>query len=140
MGRAGRLSFASVELRRQVIRLVAMRLLLNLGAMSSYFIGVLGTLTFSMDASVGDNVVAVGLLNLCMVLGSLRGGAILDRVGPRRHIRLVAVFLLAASIGYYLIGVNIWGVFVGAAAFGLAWGMTDVVPPMLTTSNASTLR
>ena len=143
MGRAGRLSFASVELRRQVIRLVAMRLLLNLGAMSSYFIGVLGTLTFSMDASVGDNVVAVGLLNLCMVLGSLRGGAILDRVGPRRHIRLVAVFLLAASIGYYLIGVNIWGVFVGAAAFGLAWGMTDVVPrsyPAYLTSDVDDLK
>lgn len=128
MGRAGWLPGSSRELRREVARLVAMRSLLYLGAMASYFIGVLGTLTFAMGTGVGDNVVAVGLLNLCMVIGSLRSGSLLDRLGPGRHIRVVVTFLMLASIAYYAMGTSIWGVFVGAAAFGLAWGTTDVVP------------
>ena len=38
----------------------------------------MGTLTFSMGAGVGDNAIAVGLLNLCIVIGQIRGGALLD--------------------------------------------------------------
>lgn len=64
-----RRGFSTQELTRQVRRLVAARLFLYLGAMSSYFIGVMGTLTFAMGAGVGDNAIAVALLNMCMVAG-----------------------------------------------------------------------
>lgn len=79
-----RRGFSTPELTRQVRRLVAARLFLYLGAMSSYFIGVMGTLTFAMGAGVGDNAIAVALLNMCMVAGQVKGGGLLDRVGPQR--------------------------------------------------------
>lgn len=95
-----RRGFSTSELTRQVRRLVAARLFLYLGAMSSYFIGVMGTLTFAMGAGVGDNAIAVALLNMCMVAGQVKGGGLLDRVGPQRYFR-VAV----ACVGQFTLGV-----------------------------------
>lgn len=77
-----RRGFSTPELTRQVRRLVAARLFLYLGAMSSYFIGVMGTLTFAMGAGVGDNVIAVALLNMCMVAGQFTLGVAFAAFGP----------------------------------------------------------
>lgn len=131
-------SYSSPQLSRQVARLIVARLLLYLGAMSSYFIGVMGTLTFAMGADVTDNAVAVGLLNLFLVFGGMWGGSLLDRIGPRIYLRLCSGFLVFSGLLYQVVGTSVVGVFLGAAVFGLAWGMADVVPrsfpPYLTDS------
>ena len=88
--------------------------------MSSSFIGVMGTLTFAMGAGVGDNAIAVALLNMCMVAGQVKGGSLLDRVGPQRYFRVAAAGLIASGLLYQVLGTSIVGVYVGAAVFGLA--------------------
>lgn len=88
------------ELTQQVRRFIWARLLLYLGAMSSYFIGVMGTLTFAMGAGVGDNAIAVGLLNLCIVFGQIRGGGLLDRMGPHFYLRIAVAGLVASGLLY----------------------------------------
>lgn len=123
-----RRGFSTSELTRQVRRLVAARLFLYLGAMSSYFIGVMGTLTFAMGAGVGDNAIAVALLNMCMVAGQVKGGGLLDRVGPQRYFRVAVAGLIASGLLYQVLGTSIVGVYVGAAVFGLAWGISDIIP------------
>lgn len=126
-GRRG-LSFATPQLTHQIRRFIAARFFLYLGAMCSYFIGVMGTLTFSMGAGVGDNAIAVGLLNLCIVIGQIRGGALLDRIGPRVFFRLAAFGLIVSGLLYQVVGTSIAGVFLGAAVFGMTWGIADTVP------------
>lgn len=126
-GRRG-LFFATPQLTHQIRRFIAARFFLYLGAMCSYFIGVMGTLTFSMGAGVGDNAIAVGLLNLCIVIGQIRGGALLDRIGPRVFFRLAAFGLILSGLLYQVVGTSIAGVFLGAAVFGMTWGIADTVP------------
>ncbi len=128
--------YSTKELSSQVYRLIAMRLLMYLGAMSSYFIGVMGTLAFSMGAGVGDNAIAVGLLNLCIVLGGMWGGSLLDRMGPSRYFRVSAALMVVSGLVFQVVGTSVTGVFLGGAFFGLAWGIADVIarafPPYLT--------
>lgn len=130
------MSFATPQLTRQVRRFVAARFFLYLGAMSSYFIGVMGTLTFSLGAGVGDNAIAVGMLNLCVVIGQMRGGSLLDRVGPRLYFRIAAFAMIGSGLLYQILGSSIVGVYIGAAIYGLAWGLSEVVarafPPYFT--------
>lgn len=116
------------ELRRQAAILIAVRILLYIGGMSSYFIGVLGTLTFTLGGGVLDNAVAVGLLNLFMTLGSMRSGARLDRMGMRAHFRSCAASLVAIGLLYQVLAKTVPGLYLGAAAFGYAMGAAEVIP------------
>lgn len=109
------------------VRLVIMRFAIYLGVQSAYFIGIVGTLTFTMGRGVGDNVLGIAALNSCMVAGSFIGGPILDRIGPRRHFRLVIAGLVASAAAFQVLAQSVAGVLVGAAIFGLAWGMGDLV-------------
>lgn len=142
-GIRGQFTYSTPQLSRQVRRFIWTRLLLYLGAMSSYFIGVLGTLTFAMGAGVGDNAIAVGLLNLCIVLGQIRGGGLLDRIGPRLYLRVAVAALVASGLLYQVVGTSIVGVYVGGAVFGLAWGMAETIPrsyPAYLTDNLDELK
>lgn len=139
----GRFTYATPQVAAQARRFIAARLLLYLGTMSSYFIGVMGTLTFSLGAGVGDNAIAVGMLNLCIVFGQIRGGALLDRIGPRSYFRIAALGMIASGLLYQFIGTSIGGVFLGAAVFGFAWGVSDTVPrafPAYLTDDLSELK
>lgn len=71
----------------QAKRLVAMRFLIYTGFQTSYFIGVIGTLTYADDASVVATSLAVLFMNVFVILGSFAGGAVLDAWGPCRHFR-----------------------------------------------------
>lgn len=115
------------SLHPMALRLVAMRLLVYLGVQCSYFIGIVGTLSFSLDGGVAENALGVVLMNGCMVLGSFVGGPLLDRVGPRRYFVAVVAALVAATLVFELLPSSVWSVFAGAAVFGCAWGMGDLV-------------
>lgn len=121
-------TYSTPRLTRQVRRFIAARLLLYLGAMSSYFIGVLGTLTFAVGAGVVANAITVGLLNLCVVFGQMWGGSLLDRMGPHAYFRVAAFAMVASGLSYQVMGTSVVGIFAGAAIFGLAWGMSETVP------------
>lgn len=116
------------ELRRQTAVLIAVRILLYIGGMSSYFIGVLGTLTFTLGGGVFDNAVAVGLLNLFMTFGSMQSGAALDHLGMRAHFRICAASLVAIGLLYQVLAHSVPGLYLGAALFGYAMGAAEVIP------------
>ena len=137
------LSFSSPELTRQVVRLIAIRFLLYMGAMGSFYIGVLGTLTYAMDGGAGDNAVAVALIDLLITVGGVQSGQLLDRLGPRAHLRICIALMVACGLAYQVLGTFTAGVFLGAAFFGLAWGMADIVQrayPAYLTDDADELK
>lgn len=91
---ASLLSKPQPSLSVQAKRLVAMRFLIYTGFQTSYFIGVIGTLTYADDASVVATSLAVLFMNVFVILGSFAGGAALDALGPRRHFLLSIISTL----------------------------------------------
>lgn len=134
---------AALRLSPMARRLVAMRLLIYLGVQCGYFIGVIGTLTFAMDGGVGENVLGIAALNGCMILGSLVGGPVLDRIGPARYFRTVVAALVAASLFFQVLAASVSGVIVGAMLLGFSWGMGEHVAkafPAYLTDDAEELK
>lgn len=87
----------------QAKRLVAMRFLIYTGFQTSYFIGVIGTLTYADDASVVATSLAVLFMNVFVILGSFAGGAALDAWGPCRHFRASIVGTLATGAAIFVL-------------------------------------
>lgn len=118
-------------------RLVLMRFLIYVGIQSCYFIGVLGTLTYSMDGEVASTAVVVALLNLFQIVGSFAGGAYLDARGPRLHFALLVIVMLAVDAFCIVFGGDMSALTFGAACLGFSLGFFEPVsrsyPAYLTT-------
>ena len=108
-------------------RLVLMRFLIYVGIQSCYFIGVLGTLTYSMDGEVASTVVVVALLNLFQIVGSFAGGAYLDARGPRLHFALLVIVNLAVDAFCIVFGGDMSALTFGAACLGFSLGFFEPV-------------
>ncbi|WP_417061498.1 MFS transporter [Enorma massiliensis] len=118
-------------------RLVLMRFLIYVGIQSCYFIGVLGTLTYSLDGEVASTAVVVALLNLFQIVGSFAGGAYLDARGPRPHFALLVIVMLAVDAFCIVFGGDMSALTFGAACLGFSLGFFEPVsrsyPAYLTT-------
>lgn len=108
-------------------RLVLMRFLIYIGIQSCYFIGVLGTLTYSMDGEVASTAVVVALLNLFQIVGSFAGGAYLDARGPRLHFALLVIVMLAVDAFCIVFGGDMSALTFGAACLGFSLGFFEPV-------------
>lgn len=108
-------------------RLVLMRFLIYVGIQSCYFIGVLGTLTYSMGGEVASTVVMVALLNLFQIVGSFAGGAYLDARGPRLHFALLVIVMLAVDAFCIVFGGDMSALTFGAACLGFSLGFFEPV-------------
>lgn len=108
-------------------RLVLMRFLIYVGIQSCYFIGVLGTLTYSMDGEVASTAVVVALLNLFQIVGSFAGGAYLDARGPRLHFALLVIVMLAVDAFCIVFGGDMSALTFGAACLGFSLGFFEPV-------------
>lgn len=108
-------------------RLVLMRFLIYVGIQSCYFIGVLGTLTYSMDGEVASTAVVVALLNLFQIVGSFAGGAYLDTRGPRLHFALLVIVMLAVDAFCIVFGGDMSALTFGAACLGFSLGFFEPV-------------
>ena len=108
-------------------RLVLMRFLIYVGIQSCYFIGVLGTLTYSMDGEVASTTVVVALLNLFQIVGSFAGGAYLDARGPRLHFALLVIVMLAVDAFCIVFGGDVSALTFGAACLGFSLGFFEPV-------------
>lgn len=111
----------------QAKRLVAMRFLIYTGFQTSYFIGVIGTLTYADDASVVATSLAVLFMNVFVILGSFAGGAALDAWGPRRHFMLSIVGTLATGAAIIAFGSATGTVLAGAALLGFVMGFAQPI-------------
>lgn len=115
------------SLSAQAKRLVAMRFLIYTGFQTSYFIGVIGTLTYADDASVVATSLAVLFMNVFVILGSFAGGAALDVWGPRRHFLLSIVGALATGTAIIAFGSATGIVLLGAVFLGLTMGFAQPI-------------
>lgn len=111
----------------QAKRLVAMRFLIYTGFQTSYFIGVIGTLTYADDASVVATSLAVLFMNVFVILGSFAGGAALDAWGPRHHFLLSIVGTLATGAAILAFGSATGIVLLGAALLGFVMGFAQPI-------------
>ena len=111
----------------QAKRLVAMRFLIYTGFQTSYFIGVIGTLTYADDASVVATSLAVLFMNVFVILGSFAGGAALDAWGPRRHFFLSIVGTLATGAAILVFGSATGIVLLGAVLLGFVMGFAQPI-------------
>lgn len=111
----------------QAKRLVAMRFLIYTGFQTSYFIGVIGTLTYADDASVVATSLAVLFMNVFVILGSFAGGAALDAWGPRRHFLLSIVGALATGMAIIAFGSATGVVLLGAVFLGFVMGFAQPI-------------
>lgn len=111
----------------QAKRLVAMRFLIYTGFQTSYFIGVIGTLTYADDASVVATSLAVLFMNVFVILGSFAGGAALDAWGPCRHFLLSIVDTLATGAAILVFGSATGIVLLGAALLGFVMGFAQPI-------------
>ena len=115
------------SLSAQAKRLVAMRFLIYTGFQTSYFIGVIGTLTYADDASVVATSLAVLFMNVFVILGSFAGGAALDAWGPRRHFLLSIVGALATGTAIIAFGSATGVVLLGAVLLGFVMGFAQPI-------------
>lgn len=111
----------------QAKRLVAMRFLIYTGFQTSYFIGVIGTLTYADDASVVATSLAVLFMNVFVILGSFAGGAALDAWGPRRHFLLSIVGTLVTGTAIIAFGGSTGIVLLGAVLLGFTMGFAQPI-------------
>ena len=77
-------------------RLVIMRFCGHVGMLACYFIGILGTLTYSLGGTALSTTFSVGLINLATVIGNFVGGAMLDSLGYRE---LTSKAIVSHTIG-----------------------------------------
>lgn len=115
------------SLSTQAKRLVAMRFLIYTGFQTSYFIGVIGTLTYADGASVVATSLAVLFMNVFVILGSFAGGAALDAWGPRRHFMLSIVSTLATGAAIITFGSATGTVLAGAVLLGFVMGFAQPI-------------
>ena len=111
----------------QAKRLVAMRFLIYTGFQTSYFIGVIGTLTYADGASVVATSLAVLFMNVFVILGSFAGGAALDAWGPCRHFRASIVGTLATDAAILAFGSATGTVLAGAVLLGFTMGFAQPI-------------
>lgn len=111
----------------QAKHLVAMRFLIYTGFQTSYFIGVIGTLTYADDASVVATSLAVLFMNVFVILGSFAGGAALDVWGPCRHFLLSIVGTLATGAAILAFGSATGTVLAGAVLLGFVMGFAQPI-------------
>lgn len=124
---ASLLSKPQPSLSAQAKRLVAMRFLIYTGFQTSYFIGVIGTLTYADDASVVATSLAVLFMNVFVILGSFAGGAALDAWSPRRHFLLSIVGALATGAAILVFGSATGTVLAGAVLLGFVMGFAQPI-------------
>lgn len=104
-----------------------MRFLIYTGFQTSYFIGVIGTLTYADGASVVATSLAVLFMNVFVILGSFAGGAALDAWGPRRHFLLSIVGTLATGAAIIAFGSATGTVLSGAVLLGFVMGFAQPI-------------
>lgn len=121
------ISKSQPSLSVQAKRLVAMRFLIYTGFQTSYFIGVIGTLTYADGASVVATSLAVLFMNVFVILGSFAGGAALDAWSPRRHFLLSIVSTLATGAAIIAFGSATGAVLAGAVLLGFVMGFAQPI-------------
>ncbi len=104
-------------------RIVAIEFLLMFALQSVYFVGVIGSATYTLHAGAADVALITLSLNACLVAGNAVAGPVIDTVGPRRT--LLGVFALCALSGVaaWLLPLGFALLYFSAMTNGLLFGV-----------------
>jgi MFS family permease len=69
---------------REIRRLGLARLVSMAGAEAAFFVGIWGRAAFELDATAGGLALVIAVMGVGNLLGSVVGGLLVDRFGPRR--------------------------------------------------------
>lgn len=111
-------------LPRGTFALSAVRLMIYLGVQAAYFIGIIGTLTYQLQASTFSIAGAVGFFNLFIIIGNTAGGSLLDLRGPRVHTAVTLTVAAATSVLFQFVACTVTNVLTMSAGFGFATGLS----------------
>ena len=111
------------SLPRGTVSLAAVRFFHYLGVQASYFIGIIGVLTYELRATTVATALAVGIFNLFIIMGNAVGGTLLDRRGPAVHTAIALGATAASCLAYQLVGATVPTVLGMSAGFGFATGL-----------------
>ena len=113
-----------MQLSRNELALVVSKFLFSIGFEAAYFIGITGYAAYDLNASATLIAAVMFVLNAAHMLGSLAGGYLTDRMGPRAVIALSGVLGVSSAIGAQFVGSSIpsFMVLSGAVGFGIAIG------------------
>lgn len=119
------------------LRVVIASLFLQLGFQSVYFVGIIGTATYTLGADAFAVSGLVFVMNTVTVVGSAVGGPLIDRVGPRRTLLAVLATMSAGGLVGWLLPANYPLLYLvaalGGACFGFGTTCIDAYPRFLTT-------
>ncbi len=107
--------------KQDIARVVAARFLSRAGSEAAFFVGVWGKAAFSFHATSVQIASLMFVLSAVSILGSIIGGVLVDRYGPRRVLIGAEILFVPASLAIAFAGdlrtltalVAFWG-FVGA--------------------------
>lgn len=104
-------------------RIVVIEFLLMFALQSVYFVGVIGSATYTLHAGAADVALITLSLNACLVAGNAVAGPVIDTVGPRRT--LLGVFALCALSGVaaWLLPMGFVLLYFSAMTNGLLFGV-----------------
>lgn len=118
-------------------RVVVASFFLQLGFQSVYFVGIIGTATYTLAAEAFAVAGLVFVMNASTVLGSAVAGPFIDRVGPRRTLLGVLVVMSLGGFAGWLLPASFPVLYVvaalGGACFGFGTTCVDAYPRFLTT-------
>lgn len=119
------------------LRVVLASFFLQLGFQSVYFVGVIGTATYTLGADAFAVSGLVFVMNVAVVLGSALAGPLIDRIGPRRTLLSVLVAMSLGGFAGWLLPASYAVVSLLAGVVGTCFGFgttcVDAYPRFLTT-------
>ena len=92
---------------------------MNLGVDTGYFVGLVGYAAYGFGGRIGIITVSMAMLSAFYMLGSLLGGMVIDRIGPRRSAILSSYTMLVVCIAAQFIGVHLIAFLVLIALYAL---------------------
>ena len=91
----------------------------EVGMQAAYWIGIFAYAAYGFDGDATTVMIVMLVVNIANMLGSLIGGGVVDKIGPRRTILLTTVLVVAICMVPIVIGGNIFAFVIFAGVFSI---------------------
>lgn len=133
----------SGEVYSNTVKLTAAAFLLRAAFQATYFVGVIGSATYLLDANAFMVSSIVFVINIALVVSGGLAGVIIDRVGPQRMLIITSTVIAVVGALSALLPLSYVTILLMAALFGLSGGANGAalnVYPRFLTSSADQLK
>ncbi|MCL2403877.1 MAG: MFS transporter, partial [Coriobacteriia bacterium] len=99
--------------------LVAANFVREVGMQAAYWLGIFGYAAFGFDGDANTVMIIMLTVNISQAVGSMIGGGIVDKMGPRKTILGSSLFVTAVCLAGIFIQGNLLAFVIFAAFFGV---------------------